>query len=89
MQTILSNEEDEMVSLEFICEEIKEQLKLILALIERYKIENPHLKQQQFKAKKQLLFQILHESSSNLVEVTLYILVFFLSPELFYSNLNL
>ena len=70
MKIILSNEDDEMISLEFICEEIKEQLKLILALIERYKKENSHLKQQQFKAKKQVLFQILHESSSNLVEVT-------------------
>ena len=72
MQTILSDEDDEMISLEFICEEIKEQLKLILALIERCKKENSHLKQQQFKAKKQFLFQILHKSSSsNHLEVTL------------------
>ena len=71
MKIILSNEDDEMISLEFICEEIKEQLKLILKLVERYKQNNSHLKQQHFKAKKQILFQILHESSSNLVEVTL------------------
>ena len=71
MKTILSKVDDEMILLEFICEEIKEQLKLILKLVERYKKDNSHLKQQQFKAKKQVLFQILHESSSNLVEVTL------------------
>ena len=71
MKTILSKEDDKMISLEFICEEIKEQLKLILELVERYKQDNPHLKQQQFKAKKRLLFQILHESSSNHLEVTL------------------
>ena len=69
MEFNLSKEDDEMISLEFICEEIKEQLKLILVLIERYKQEKPNLKQQQFKAKKQLLFQIVHESSSNYLEV--------------------
>ena len=69
MKTILSKEDDEMIWLEFICEEIKEQLKLILVLIERYKHEKPYLKQQQFNAKKQFLFQILHESSFNPVEV--------------------
>ena len=74
MEFILSireEDEEEMILLEFICEEIKEQLKLLLVLIERYKQKKPHLKQQQFKAKKQLLFQILHESSSNHLEVTL------------------
>ena len=74
MEFILSireEDEEEMIALEFICEEIKEQLKLLLVLIERYKQKKPHLKQQQFKAKKQLLFQILHESSSNHLEVTL------------------
>ena len=69
MEFNLSKEDDEMISLEFICEEIKEQLKLILVLIERYKQEKPNLKQQQFKAKKQLLFQIVHEPSSNYLEV--------------------
>ena len=58
-----------MISLEFICEEMKEKLKLILKLIERYKQGKPHLKQQQFKAKKQFLLQVLHGSSSNFVEV--------------------
>ena len=71
MEIILSKEDDGMISLEFMCEEIKEQLKLILVLIERYKRKRPNLKQQQFKAKKQLLFQILHDSSTNLLEVTL------------------
>ena len=59
-----------MISLEFICEEMKEKLKLILKLIERYKRKRPNLKQQQFKAKKQLLFQIVHDESNHL-EVTL------------------
>ena len=61
MQTNLNNEEEDMITLEFICEEIKEQFKLILMLVERYKQKKLHLKQQ-FKARKQLLFQILHES---------------------------
>ena len=52
METILSKEDDEMISLEFICEEINEQFKLIMELVARYKQERPHLKQQ-FKAKKQ------------------------------------
>jgi hypothetical protein len=76
METILSKEDEDMISLEFICEEIKEQIKLILKFIERNKRKRPHLKQQHFKAKKQLLFQVLHESSSssssNHLEVTLY-----------------
>ena len=72
MKTILSikEEEEDMISLEFICEEVKEQIKLILTLIKRYKQQKPHLKQQ-FKVKKQLLFQILHESSSNHLKVAL------------------
>ena len=73
MEFILSireEDEEEMILLEFICEEIKEQLKLLLVLIERYKLEKSHLKQQQFKAKKQLLFQIVHNESNHL-EVTL------------------
>ena len=72
MEFILSirEDEEEMILLEFICEEIKEKLKLLLVLIERYKLEKPHLKQQQFKAKKQLLFQIVHNESNHL-EVTL------------------
>ena len=73
MEFILSireEDEEEMISLESICEEIKEQLKLILVLIERYKQEKPLLKQQQFKAKKHLLYQILHDESNHL-EVTL------------------
>ena len=61
MQTNLNNEDEYMVTLEFISEEIKEQLKLISMLVERYKQKKPHLKEQ-FKAKKQLLFQIFHES---------------------------
>ena len=69
MEFNLSKEFDEIVLLEFICEEIKEKFKLILVLIERYKQGKPYLKQQQFKAKKQLLFQILHDASFNLVEV--------------------
>ena len=73
MESILSIkkevEYEDMISLEFICEEIKEQMKLILKLIERFKQEKPHLKQQ-FKAKKQLLFQIVHDESNHL-EVTL------------------
>ena len=71
METILSiKEEEDMISLEFIWEEIKEKLKLIFVLIERYKQEKPHLKQQKFKAKKQLLFQIVHDESNHL-EVTI------------------
>ena len=62
MKTILSQDDEDMVSLEFICEELNEQYNLILVLVERYKEERPHLKQQ-FKEKKQLLSQILHESS--------------------------
>ena len=69
MEFTLSKEEDEMFYLEYFCEETKEQIKLIMKLIERYKHEKPHLKQQQFKLKKQLLFQILNESSSNHLEV--------------------
>jgi hypothetical protein len=65
MEFILSNQDDDMVTLEFMCEEINEQFKLILELIARYKQKNPHLKQQ-FKAKKQLLSQIFHESSTHL-----------------------
>ena len=61
MQTNLNNEDEYMVTLEFISEEIKEQLKLISMLVERYKQKKPHLKEQ-FKAKKQLFFQIIHES---------------------------
>ena len=62
MKTILSQDDEDMVSLEFFCEELNQQFKLILVLVERYKEERPHLKQQ-FKEKKQLLSQILHESS--------------------------
>ena len=79
MEFILSireEDEEEMISLEFICEEIKEKLKLLLVLIERYKQEKPLLKQQQFKAKKQLLFQIVHDESNHLV-VTLSTLYFY------------
>ena len=61
MQTNLNNEDEYMVTLEFISEEIKEQLKIISMLVERYKQKKPHLKEQ-FKARKQLLFQIVHES---------------------------
>ena len=68
MQTNLNNEDEDMVTLEFISEEIKEQLKLISMLVERYKQKKPHLKEQ-FKAKKQLLFQIVHDESSNHFEV--------------------
>ena len=67
MQTNLNNEDEYMVTLEFISEEIKEQLKLISMLVERYKQKKPHLKEQ-FKARKQLLFQIVHESDH--LEVT-------------------
>ena len=62
MKTILSKEDDDMVSLEVICEELNQQNNLILVLVERYKEERPKFKQQ-FKEKKQLLSQILHESS--------------------------
>jgi len=62
MKTIFSKDDDDMVLLEFICEELNEQYNLILVLVERYKEERPHLTQQ-FKEKKQLLSQILHESS--------------------------
>ena len=71
MEFILSireEDEEEMISLEFISEEIKEQLKLLLVLIERYKQKKPHLKEQ-FNAKKQLLFQIVHDESSANFEV--------------------
>ena len=67
MQTNLNNEDEYMVTLEFISEEIKEQIKLISILVERYKQKKPHLKEQ-FKARKQLLFQIVHESDH--LEVT-------------------
>ena len=62
METILSKD-DEMISLEFICEEIHEQFKLIMELVARYKQKKPHLKEE-FKRKKHLLFQILHASHS-------------------------
>ena len=68
METILTKNDEDMISLEFICEELNEQLKLILELVERYKQKKPHLKEQ-FKAKKQFWFQILHESSSTHLEV--------------------
>ena len=68
METILSIKDEDMVTLEFICEEINEQFKLISMLVERYKQKKPHLKEQ-FKAKKQLWFQIVHDESSNVVEV--------------------
>ena len=54
MKTIFSQDDEDMVSLEFICEELNEQYNLILVLVERYKEERPHLKQR-FKEKKQLL----------------------------------
>jgi hypothetical protein len=44
MEFILSireEDEEEILLLEFICEEIKEKLKLLLVLIERYKQEKP------------------------------------------------
>ena len=62
MQTNLNNEDEYMVTLEFISEEIKEQLKLISMLVERYKQKTSHLKEE-FMARKQLLFQIIHESN--------------------------
>ena len=68
MEFILSKQDDDMVTLEFFCEEIHEQLKLVMELIARYKQKKPHLKEQ-FKAKKHLLFQIVHDESSNHVEV--------------------
>ena len=61
MQMNLNNEDEDMVTLEFIFEEIKEQLKLILLLVERYKRKKSYL-MNKFKARKQLLFQIVHES---------------------------
>ena len=63
MEKILSKQDDDMVTLGFFCEEINEQFKLILELVARYKQKKPHLKEE-FKAKKQLLFQILHASHS-------------------------
>ena len=63
MEAILSKQDDDMVTLEFFCEEIHEQLKLVMELIARYKQKKPHLKEQ-FKAKKHLLFQIVHDESS-------------------------
>ena len=68
MEFILSKQDDDMVTLEFFCEEIHEQLKLVMELIVRYKQKKPHLKEE-FNAKKQLLFQIVHDESSNVVEV--------------------
>ena len=62
MEAILSKQDDDMVTLEFFCEEIHEQLKLVMELIVRYKQKKPHLKEE-FNAKKQLLFQIIHESN--------------------------
>ena len=64
-ENILSEQDEDMVSLEFICEELNEQFKLILKLVERYKQERPNLKQQ-FKAKKLFWFLILHQPSENL-----------------------
>ena len=60
MDNILSKEDDDMVTLEFICEELNEQFKLILELVARYKQKRSHLSEE-FKRKKRLLFQILHE----------------------------
>ena len=65
METLLSKQDEDIISLEFICKELMEQFKLILILVERYKQKNQHLKEQ-FKARKQFWFQILHESSKNL-----------------------
>ena len=61
MDNILSKEDDDMVTLEFICEELNEQFKLIFELVARYKQKRSHLSEE-FKSKKRLLFQILHAS---------------------------
>ena len=63
METILSKQDDDMVTLGFFCEEINEQCKLIMELVARYKQKKPHLKEE-FKRKKHFLFQILHASHS-------------------------
>ena len=59
MEAILSIEDEDVISLEFIYEELSEQFKLILMLVERYKQKKPHLKQQ-FKANKQSWFHMNH-----------------------------
>ena len=41
----MQKDDDKMIKLEFICEELNEQLKLILELISRYKQKRPHLKE--------------------------------------------
>ena len=41
----MQKDDDKMIKLEFICEELNEQLKLILELISRYKQKSPHLKE--------------------------------------------
>ena len=63
MEFNLSKEDADMISMEIMCEELIEKFKVILRKILRYKQKKPHMKQP-FKARKQLLFQILHESNN-------------------------
>ena len=66
MQTTLNEEDEYLVALELMSEELKEQLKLIMDLITRSKQTKPQLKQQ-FMEKKQVLFQLVHDTSFRLV----------------------
>ena len=56
MQTILNEEDEDLIVLELICVELNVQLKLVLELISKLKQKKPHL-EQQFNAKKQSLHQ--------------------------------
>ena len=60
MQTILNEEDEDLIKLELICEELNVQLKLVLELIGRSKQKKPHL-EQQFIAKKQTLLELFNE----------------------------
>ena len=60
MQTILNEEDEDLIKLELICEELNVHLKLVLELIGRSKQIKPHL-EQQFIAKKQSLLELFNE----------------------------
>ena len=66
MQTILNEEDENLIKLELICEELNVQLKLVLELVLRLKLKKPHL-EQQFVTTKQSFFRLLHNPNQILV----------------------
>jgi hypothetical protein len=62
MQTILNEEDENLIVLEYICEELNVQLKLVMELISRSKQKKPHL-EQQFKEKKQTLVNLIQDTN--------------------------